>query len=336
MLMQCSYNANSWDAGHVSLPRPQAFGISQGCPLSPFLFVMVMTVLIHDAKAKLQDSDCFTATGRLCVQELLYADDTLLVDTDVGVVQTYMDCINDAGAQYGLAFNWTKLEVLPVRCAALLHTPDGSYVRQKETMKYLGSTLSADGSVATEINARLGAARADFQKLSRVWANASITQRKKLEIFNACVVSKLLYCLQVACLHTAEFRKLDAFYVRCLRSIAGIKHSYYSRVSNQAVLETMRCLPLSVILRRRQLLYIADIARKPASHPLRDSVFEPGTYKLKSFEGSRKRGRPRATWAEQVWSTAVQISGNEDSLAALWADTPAARKAWASIVSSYL
>ena len=37
--------------GATSRQRPQCPGIPQGCPLSPFLSSIVMTMLIHDAKA---------------------------------------------------------------------------------------------------------------------------------------------------------------------------------------------------------------------------------------------------------------------------------------------
>ena len=38
------------DQQHSSDAKHQHFGISQGCPLSPMLFIIMMTVLIHDAR----------------------------------------------------------------------------------------------------------------------------------------------------------------------------------------------------------------------------------------------------------------------------------------------
>ena len=44
------------DGGSCSQPRPQHPGISQGCTLSPLLLVMVMTVLLHDGVASVDNS----------------------------------------------------------------------------------------------------------------------------------------------------------------------------------------------------------------------------------------------------------------------------------------
>ena len=296
---------------------------------------MVMTVLVGDAKVKLQGDPCFTLGKRLLVQELLYADDTLVVDAEIGVVKAYMDYINTAGEQYGLQFNWSKLEVLPARCSATLPMPDGKFVKQKESMKYLGSILAADGGISSERGARLGAARADYDKLARIWSHASISRHRKLQIFEACVISKLLYCIHVACLNVAELRKLDAFYVRCLRRIAGIQPSYYSRVSNQTVLETMKRKPLSTALERRQLLYIRHLAQLPDGNVLRDCVFENSTFTLRRHQGPRKRGRPRVTWGESIYNLAVSVAGGQHNFQRLWASTPEAAMAWRATVDQY-
>ena len=101
--------------------------------------------------------------------------------------------------------------MLPVRCEAHIPKPDGGHVEQKDSIVYLGSVLSAAGTVDSELSRRLGAARAEFEKLARLWSHAALPARLKIRMFEACVLSKLLYSL-----HTAWLKKLDAFQTRCL------------------------------------------------------------------------------------------------------------------------
>ena len=60
-------------------------------------------------------------------------------------------------------------------------------------MTYLGSTLSFDGWIAGELGRRMGMAKADFDVLRKIWSHSSLPRSAKLRIFDACVVSKLLY-----------------------------------------------------------------------------------------------------------------------------------------------
>ena len=62
-------------------------------------------------------------------------------------------------------------------------------------MLYLGTTIAADGMVGSELNRRLGRAWAEFCKLRRFWKRVCISLTRKLEVFNAVVVSTLLYSL---------------------------------------------------------------------------------------------------------------------------------------------
>ena len=64
------------ECGKASAKHRQDSGICQGCPLSPFLFIIVMTVLMTDAQALLSQG-ATEAIQRGDLADLLYADDTL-------------------------------------------------------------------------------------------------------------------------------------------------------------------------------------------------------------------------------------------------------------------
>jgi len=77
----------------------QDTGIRQGCPLSPYLFLIIMTVLFHDVKNK-PELAAELAANRIPgsqFDEILYADDTILVSTNPVVLQIYLKHIEEEG-----------------------------------------------------------------------------------------------------------------------------------------------------------------------------------------------------------------------------------------------
>ena len=278
----------------------QEFGISQGCPLSPFLFVMVMSVLLHDAKKKLVSTGEVELSTELVVNELVYADDTLLIDTSSTTLQVFMDCIADVGAEYGMTFNWKKLEMLPVRTTGQIKKPDGDAIKSKDSMLYLGSLLSADGGVASEMGRRLGMAQSDFQTLDRIWKHSTLSRTKKIRIFNACICTKLCYGLFTAALNLKDRRRIDGFQARCLRKILKIPSSYYSRISNATVLEIAGETLLSTKILGEQQRYLTKISARPHDDATRLCIYQPGSENLRESTYERGRGRPRRTWIAGV------------------------------------
>ena len=125
----------------------------------------------------------------------------------------------------------------------LAHTPwlpnfpdsHGNDVKMKDAIIYLGALLSADGKPNSELSRRIGAAQADFKSLSKVWNHTNIGKKEKVKLLNVLIVSKLMYALETVWLSTANRRKLDGMQCKCLRAILGIRHPYYSRVSNKTV-----------------------------------------------------------------------------------------------------
>ena len=90
-----------------SRAHPQRSGISQGCTLSPLLFVMAMSVLLQDALSQLSPAAAEAyANGDL--SDIVYADDTFLLGVNAAHVQEYLNAIVKAGKLYGLEMHFGK------------------------------------------------------------------------------------------------------------------------------------------------------------------------------------------------------------------------------------
>ena len=64
-----------------------------------------------------------------------------------------------------------------------------------EQFTYLGSTITDNLSLDTEIDKRIRKAATTLALLtSRVWTDPKLTVKTKMVVYNACVVSTLMYC----------------------------------------------------------------------------------------------------------------------------------------------
>ena len=86
-----------------------------GAKNTPFLFSMLMTVLLYDADMHWRSRGGLNLPAAL-VNDLVYADDTLVVAVEQEKAELHMNCIARAGSNYALTFNWEKVELMPNRC----------------------------------------------------------------------------------------------------------------------------------------------------------------------------------------------------------------------------
>ena len=286
------------DCGYTSASRPQAAGISQGCPLSPLLFVVIMSVVMQDALGQLQLADqLFLERGDLAA--LLYADDTLLLGSNASSVERYLLAVGEAGRNFGLQLHADKFQLLQIGKDGRIHTSNGTAIEARESMVYLGALITTDGRIQPEL-ARRGAAHTDFRALSKVWTHAALSRAPKVQLLKATIQAKLAYGLATAWLNAAERRRLDGFYIRCLRKIWDIKPAFISRTSNAAVLLHARERPITEFLQKQQVALFRRVAAAPEGCLLRDATFCKGSLRPFTDMYVRRRGRPNLEWASEV------------------------------------
>ena len=310
--MLCARRFFVQDFGGVSDERDQLSGISQGCTLSPLLFIIAMSVLLHDAVGLLGVSGSSKyAAGELA--DLVYADDTLLIGVDQAHLEEYLRAIFEAGNRYGMELHFGKFQFISTRSQPFaVSTPGGIEVVAKPSMDYLGAVIHSNGNSDHEISRRIAMARADFDTLDKTWSHSALTWKRKLRIFTSLVESKFLFSLASLVLTAAQQRRVNGFQNRCIRKIIGVAPAYFSRISNAAVLLRASHTLATNLLQKRRMQLFGKILRSPEGHPLRSAAFIPNTMTPTTEQFVRRVGRPCKEWVTEVSNEVTALFGSLD------------------------
>ena len=109
--------------GQESQPATASSGIRQGCPLSPYLFLIVHTVILKEARehfAETRQSRCpeevlpphYIYSYNTPLTDLCYADDTLLLSKTATGLQDMLHSLQTIAQRFNLRLNLTKCELL--------------------------------------------------------------------------------------------------------------------------------------------------------------------------------------------------------------------------------
>ena len=215
-------------------------------------------------------------------------------------LQSLVNAVSEEGAAYGLEINWDKTFQMGICTPSTINRPDGSALEKKRELIYLGGLITCDGRVNRELNRRLGEGRSILNELRKLWSHANLGHKRKIEIFNACVTSKVMYALDSLWLLKADKKRLDGFQCACLRKCLRIAPSYVSRISNAEVYARSNVVRYSTLLEHRQKELYQNIQLLPVGTALRSLVCDVRGQPIIWCQ-RRSRGRPQQRWAHEVF-----------------------------------
>ena len=289
--------------GEASEPFPMQSGVKQGCVLAPTLFGIFFSLLLNFAFGQStegvhlhtrSDGKLFnlkrlrakTKIRKVLIREMLFADDAALSSHTEEDLQRLMDRFSHACKEFGLTISIKKTNVMgqnvPSPPAISI---DNEVLEVTDHFTYLGSTITSNLSLDAELDKRIAKAAAVMAQLSkRVWTNKQLTLNTKLKVYQACVLSSLLYGSESWTTYARQESRLESFHIRCLRRILGIK--WQDRVTNTAVLEKADSLSIHLMLSQRRLRWLGLV------HRMEDGRIPKEILYGELASGQRPSGRP--------------------------------------------
>ena len=136
----------------------------------------------------------------------------------------------------------------------------GDYILEVvEDFTYLGSTISSNLSLDAKLNTWIGKAVTAMAHLAkRVWENSMLTINTKMKVYQACVLSTLLYGSEAWTLYSCQECRLNAFHLHCLRRILGI--TWQDHVPNKNILAQVGIPSMFALLTQWNLHWLGHVS----------------------------------------------------------------------------
>ena len=202
-----------------------------------------------------------TKAREACIGDMLFADDAAVTTHTQQELQALMDRFSQDCKDFGLTISLKKAHVLgqdTVELSAI--TIDDYELDVVEQFTYLGSTFTDNLSLDTETDKRIGKAATTLTRLaSLVRTNPKLTVKTKMVLYNACVVSTLMYDSETWTTYARREKSLNSFHLRSIRRILGI--TWQDRVSNTEVLSRANLPSMFTLLRQRRLRWLGHVYR---------------------------------------------------------------------------
>jgi hypothetical protein len=223
--------------GKLSEPVSCANGVRQGDVLASILFNIFFSMVIALWKQENMGDIVISSkidgflrknfknweTGNIdIVQDFLYADDAGLCNLDADIHKRQVQAFQNIAEALGLKLSIKKSETMTVNdevpCTVEVQ---GGTLATCDRFVYLGSVLERDADLWPEIKRRIGRAQGAFNALRHVWSDRKLSSTNRVRVYQSSVLSVLMYGSEAWAPTRKQWKKLESFQIRCVRSLAG-------------------------------------------------------------------------------------------------------------------
>ena len=263
-------------------------GVLQGNVLSPLLFVLLMNYLLS---ATVQDEDGINWCQNKRLADLDYADDVVLISNEYNKLQRMIDRMSCTSKGAGLDINVQKTETMRTEYADTnILTLYGEEIKESASFKYLGTILSSTGSLEDEFANRLKRGHQTMGMLKSIWNSKRLSIPIKLRMYKSLVRPVLLYGHESWYDNDTISRKFLVFENKALRRILGVR--WHDRVRNDVIREATNMPYIDQFIMKSRWRWFGHMLRRDGRY-IKEAIQWAPT-------GTRRRGRPRPTWARTM------------------------------------
>ena len=104
-----------------------------------------------------------------------------------------------------------------------------------------------------------------------MWKNHKLTTKTKMAVYNACVISTLLYGSETWTTYARQERRLNSFHMRCICRILG--KLCEDKIPNTEVLSRAGLPSMFTLLRKRRLRWLGPVRHMEDRRILKDILY---------------------------------------------------------------
>ena len=253
-----------------------SIGVRQGAPTSCLLFVMYIDKMVKMIKETLP-VDGFLGT----LHCLLLMDDTVILATSRDMCKRKLDILFDFCNEYGMILNEKKSKFFVINGDDNDKLPfysNNVEVQYCSKYLYLGAWFTDDGKTSSAISLHVAAMSALVNKFAIFCnANRDMPYLYKLRVFNAAVLSSLLYSSETWL--TSNVKQVMSHYNQLVKCLLGVRKN---TAINLCIVES-GIPPMEFLLRKKRKIFLKEKLR---SH----DMDEPFTYVYELCKRHKTRG----------------------------------------------